>query len=249
MRVLFAGSELNPLSIAVFDALAQRDEFTLALLASQPHRRGFVQTLGRVWRENGPATVWRGGTRLVASRLRLGLRAAGVRIQGFASLSEAAVVRRCSVLPAGTINSPATLAHVRAFAPDVLLVAAFDQILKAPVLGLPRLGCVNVHPSLLPAHRGSNPFYWVARGGETETGVSFHLIDEGIDTGPLLAQEKLAVGAGDDERSLQRRSAQAAARMAPGVLIGLRDGTLSPWAQPEAGASYDPKPPRGGSRL
>ncbi len=249
MRVLFVGSELNPLSLAVFAALAEARKFELGLLASQPVRRGFWKTLQRTWRNDGPGTIWRGGWRLVRARTRTGLRAVGIPLQGAASLNEAAQTLGVRIVPGASINAPSTRKAIADFAPDVLLIAAFDQILKPAVLAIPRLACVNVHPSLLPARRGSNPYYWAVRHGDSRSGVTFHLIDEGIDTGDLLAQEGFDIAEGSDERTLLRQSAELAARMTPDVLSGLLDGTLTPWPQPAAGASYDPKPPRGGSRL
>ena len=248
-RVLFVGSELNPMSISVLEALALAPDLEVTVLASQPHRRGFVATFQRTWREYGPGTIVRGGLRLVQARGRSALRSLGLRLRGYGSLSELAQATGVRVLPADHINAKATVALVRESAPDLILVSAFDQILKPTILSVPRLGCVNVHPSLLPCHRGANPFYWVIQRGDARTGITIHLIDEGIDTGDVLAQEEIEIEPGETEGSLQRRSAELAARMAPTVARGLRDGTLTPRPQPKEGATYDPKPPRGASSL
>lgn len=248
-RVLFAGGELNPVSIAVLDALARATDLRVTVLASQPHRRGFADTFRRTYDQHGLGTIWRGGLRLVAAKLRLALRSFGVPLKGHGSLSEVAETHGLEVLPTTRINAKATVEALQARRPDLLLVAAFDQILKAPILAVPRQGCVNVHPSLLPARRGPNPFYWVIAEGDARTGVTFHRIDEGIDTGDLLLQEAFEVARGETEASLQRRSANVAARLAPDVVRALRDGTVQARPQPEEGASYDPQPPRGASKL
>lgn len=86
------------------------------------------------------------------------------------------------------------LAPLEALKPDLLIVGGFGIILKAPLLRLPRLGCVNTHSALLPRHRGPNPFTAVILANESETGVTFHVMDEGIDTGAILEQIHVPVG-------------------------------------------------------
>jgi methionyl-tRNA formyltransferase len=87
----------------------------------------------------------------------------------------------------------AELAPLRALAPDLLLTAGFALIFNDAMLGLPGLGCVNVHSSLLPKHRGASPFAHVVLAGETETGVTFHVMAREVDAGPILAQERIAL--------------------------------------------------------
>jgi folate-dependent phosphoribosylglycinamide formyltransferase PurN len=249
IRVLFVGSELNPMSIEVLGSLAHAEDLELSVLVSQPLRRGVAATLRRGFREEGLLPLLRGGLRLIRARSRMFARKLGIEPAGFASLSEVVEVRGLEEIAANGINAKATVERIRQYDPHLLLVSAFDQILKAPVLAIPKLGCVNVHPSLLPARRGSNPFYWVIRNGDAQSGVTFHMIDEGIDTGDLLAQTPIDIAPGETERTLQRRSAKLAGQMATDIVRGLRDATLAPKPQPEAGAGYDPKPPRGASSL
>jgi len=90
------------------------------------------------------------------------------------------------VLQPKSINAPAVLDQLRALDLDVLVVAAFGQFLRPPVLSLPRLGCVNLHASLLPRYRGAAPVAWALIHGERETGVTTFVLDEGMDTGPIL---------------------------------------------------------------
>lgn len=110
------------------------------------------------------------------------------------------------------INAPGNVARLRALAQDVILVAAFQQILKPAVLDMPRLGCINVHPSLLPRYRGPAPFYWMRRNGERVAGVTVHYMDEGIDTGDIIAQETFEMET-EDDRSLRTKSAAISARL------------------------------------
>lgn len=135
------------------------------------------------------------------------------------------------------------LAPLRAARPDLLLVGGFGIILKAPLLELPAVGCVNCHSSLLPRHRGPNPFAAVILDGDAENGVTFHVMDAGIDTGDILEQSAYAVTSEDTAFSVYRKAcAVAADRIAP-LLDHIEAHGLHGRPQDNALASYDPKPP------
>ncbi len=94
----------------------------------------------------------------------------------------------------GNINSPEALKAIRALKPDLLVSVAGNQLFRRPLLDLAPLGCLNVHTSLLPRYRGLMPTFWVLKNGEKETGVSVFLVDEGIDSGPIVVQRRVAIG-------------------------------------------------------
>ncbi|MEI8078851.1 MAG: methionyl-tRNA formyltransferase, partial [bacterium] len=87
-----------------------------------------------------------------------------------------------------TINAPDELERLAALRPDVIVVVSFGQLLREPVLTLPRSGCLNVHASLLPRYRGAAPIQAAILAGDTEAGVSFMRMDQGLDTGPVYEQ-------------------------------------------------------------
>src|SRR6478672_5027663 len=91
------------------------------------------------------------------------------------------------------MKDPAFLDALRAWQPDLIAVTAFGRILPQIILDLPPKGCVNVHGSLLPKYRGAAPIQWSIINGDTETGITTMLMDPGMDTGPMLMQEKLAI--------------------------------------------------------
>ncbi|MFC6669067.1 methionyl-tRNA formyltransferase [Marinobacterium aestuariivivens] len=93
------------------------------------------------------------------------------------------------VLDIADINNADGLAFVRALGPDVCLSAYFNQIVREPLLSLPRFGCINIHPSLLPRNRGVDPLFHARLRGESEGGVTLHRLDAELDTGPVLAQQ------------------------------------------------------------
>ncbi|GAB3947965.1 hypothetical protein GCM10028805_21200 [Spirosoma harenae] len=94
----------------------------------------------------------------------------------------------------GSINKAENLEKLRAYKPDLFVSIAGNQIFKQQLLDVATYGCINLHTALLPKYRGLMPSFWVLRHGETHTGVSVFFVDEGIDSGPILVQEKLAIG-------------------------------------------------------
>src|SRR5713226_7770003 len=92
--------------------------------------------------------------------------------------------------------------HVQLLGVDLIVVAGFARILKRALVDVPRLGCINVHPSLLPHYRGPEPFYWVLANLEKTTGVTIHHVDEGIDTGDIILQRELEIRPNETETML-----------------------------------------------
>jgi methionyl-tRNA formyltransferase len=97
------------------------------------------------------------------------------------------------VFTARDVNAPETLAFIESHKPDVVVSAYFHQIIRAPLLKIPRLGVLNIHPGWLPNYRGVMNYFWVIKNDEQYGGVSVHWIDEGIDTGPLLARARFLI--------------------------------------------------------
>ncbi len=132
------------------------------------------------------------------------------------------------------------LEQLKELAPDVLLVAAFGEILKEEVLALPRLGAVNLHGSLLPKYRGAAPIQRALLAGEEETGVTAQWMGTGLDTGDLITSGALAIGPEENFGSLHDRLALLAAQVAIDTLNLIRAGTAPRRPQVEAQASYAP---------
>ena len=124
------------------------------------------------------------------------------------------------------------------FHPDVIVVAAFGQILPQSVLDIPRYGCINIHPSLLPRYRGSSPVAAPILAGDEFTGASIMLMDRGLDTGPVLAQAQIPVSPQDTTGSLTDKLSQVAARLLQEVLVSWFRGEITPRPQNEAEATY-----------
>ena len=130
------------------------------------------------------------------------------------------------------------VAQLAGFRPDVIVVAAFGQILPQSVLDIPAYGCINMHPSLLPEFRGASPVASTILAGSEFTGVSLMLMDRGLDTGPVLARAQVPVSARDTTGSLTAKLALIAAQLLLDVLPRWLRGELTPQPQNEAEATY-----------
>ena len=139
--------------------------------------------------------------------------------------------------PAG-LKEPAVIDQIADLKPDFIVVAAYGQILPPAVLEIPRLGCINIHPSLLPRYRGASPVPAAILAGDDFTGVSIMLMDVGLDTGPLLAQAQLSLSPADTAGSLTEKLSRLAARLLPEILTRRARGEIIPRPQDDAKATF-----------
>ena len=137
-----------------------------------------------------------------------------------------------------TLRAPDALAALRDWSPDAIVVAAFGQILWKDVLDLPPFGCINVHASLLPRHRGAAPIPTAILAGDAETGVTIMKMDAGLDTGPILARRSEAIRPDDTTATLTARLARLGADLLVGTLPACLAGQIAPQPQDEARATY-----------
>ncbi len=147
---------------------------------------------------------------------------------------------RLPVLQVRRVREPETQELLRGLRPQLQVVVAFGQILPRSVIEIAPLGTLNVHASLLPRYRGAAPIQWAIACGETETGVTTMLIDEGLDTGPTLLARSLAIGAEETAAELEPRLARLGAELLLESLRGLAEGRLTPRPQDHARATLAP---------
>jgi methionyl-tRNA formyltransferase len=133
--------------------------------------------------------------------------------------------------------------HVRAWAPDLIVVAAYGQILRPSVLEIPRLGVLNVHASLLPRWRGAAPVQAALLAGDTVTGVTIMKLDEGMDTGPIVAKREVPILPGETGGELEVRLAEIGAQLLLEVLPDYIVGLVQPQPQPQEGVTLAPRIP------
>ncbi len=153
-------------------------------------------------------------------------------------------VKKVSLENALQIRQPASfkekeeICYLQNLKPDIIIVAAYGLILPKEVLNLPPFGCVNVHPSLLPEHRGPSPIPFTILAGGRESGVSIMLMDEGVDTGPVLKQQSLPIDAEDTAETLTRKLAEMGGSLLLRVLPDWFDGKIKPVPQNNSQATY-----------
>jgi len=149
-----------------------------------------------------------------------------------------ALEREIPVIQPETLKSSEVMKKLASFHPELIIVAAFGAILPPEVLSLPRFACLNIHPSLLPRHRGPSPVANTILCGDELTGVTIMLMDAGLDTGPILAHEKVGVSLTDTTGSLSSKLADVSARLLLETLPKWLRGELKPKAQEESQATY-----------
>lgn len=151
-----------------------------------------------------------------------------------------ALRRQIPILQPTKMKAPDFLSALQEWNADVIAVAAFGRILPPSILSLPRNGCVNVHGSLLPRYRGAAPIQWAIINGDSETGITTILMDEGMDTGAILLQERLTIEPEDTAGSLSVRMAALGGRVLVETLERLKAGTVTPKRQDDSQATLAP---------
>lgn len=163
-------------------------------------------------------------------------------------VKEQALKLGLEVLQPASVKDPALAAALAARAPDLLVVVAFS-ILPRLLLAIPRLGSINLHPSLLPAYRGAAPIIWAVANGEQETGITTFQLSPRMDAGHILLQRRFAIGWDETAGELEARLGVAGAQMVVETVDGLADGRLTGRPQSAEGVSYAPKLTKEDSRI
>ena len=158
----------------------------------------------------------------------------------FSPVKQLAQNHRLPILQPEKMKSPELLQALADWHPDMIAVTAFGRILPKSILGLPPRGCVNVHGSLLPQYRGAAPIQWSLINGDTETGITTMLMDEGMDTGPMLLQETVAIEPDDTATELGNRLAKVGGDLLVETLKRLENKTMVPREQEHDKATYAP---------
>ncbi|MCK4402429.1 MAG: methionyl-tRNA formyltransferase, partial [Dehalococcoidia bacterium] len=153
-------------------------------------------------------------------------------------VKELAREHKIPVIQPNTLKTAEVVEDLASLKPELIVVAAFGQILPQKVLSLPKFGCLNIHPSLLPQYRGPSPVATSLLCGDLLTGVTIILMDEGLDSGPILAQEKVDIAATGTTGSLTAKLAHVGAGLLMDTLPKWLKGELEPQPQGESQATY-----------
>jgi methionyl-tRNA formyltransferase len=156
----------------------------------------------------------------------------------FPPVKKLALERQIPVIQPETFKSSEVVEKLASFQPELIVVAAFGSILPQEVLSLPKFACLNVHPSLLPRHRGPSPVANTILCGDELTGVTIMVMDAGLDTGPILAQKKVGISFMDTSGSISSRLADVGAELLLETLLKWLGGEFKTHAQDESQATY-----------
>jgi len=156
-------------------------------------------------------------------------------------VKELATEEELTILQPERARDPAFISQIQGLRPDLVAVAAYGQILPKALLEIPRHGCLNVHTSLLPRYRGAAPIQWAILHGDAETGVTIMKMDEGMDTGDILTQEKTAIIPADNAQTLHDRLATMGADLLVRTIPAYVSGAITPQPQPSEGVVLAPK--------
>jgi len=164
-------------------------------------------------------------------------------------VKQLALAPHIAVLQPERARNELFISQLQALQPDLVVVAAFGQILPKSILDLPRFGCINVHTSLLPSYRGAAPIQWAILNDDRETGVTIMKMDVGLDTGDILTQEKTPVRPEDDAITLHDRLAEMGAALLLRTIPDYVAGNIRPRPQPSVGITFAPKIKKEDGRL
>lgn len=157
--------------------------------------------------------------------------------------------RGTPVLSPPDVNDPEMLQRLRVLAPDVMVVVAYGQILKAGLLAIPRLGCINVHGSLLPKYRGAAPIQWAVADGQAVTGVTTMFVNSRMDAGDVVLRREEPIGPEDTGGSMHDKLAKAGADLLGETMDLLRAGKAPREPQDESMATYARKLSKADARM
>src|SRR5882757_985074 len=236
LRVFFVTEE-DPLYVIrffdIFFAEYPREEIDISgITIDRPFHEPIVETMRRVHVLYG---FW--------GFFRQGLRFAGTRLRG-RSIESLAASAGVPIVTTRSVNQPEFIEQVRTIAPDVIVSVAAPEIFKAELLGLPRLGCINIHSGRLPTYRGMMPTFWQMLRGERAITMTVHHMAEKLDAGDVLATETFPVRTFDSLDRIIKGTKCEGARLVKRVLLDLRAGRTkpSPLAMMHAGYFSFPKP-------
>jgi methionyl-tRNA formyltransferase len=157
-------------------------------------------------------------------RKALGVASSRVPMPGYFSVAAVARQHQISEISTHNVNAPEYHEELRRLDVDLIISINASQVFKSKILELPRLGCINVHGALLPRYRGRLPSFWVLANGEKETGATVHFMNENLDDGPILLQERVEIRAEDTQDSLIRRTKALGARLVVEAIDRLEAG-------------------------
>jgi len=238
MKVLFLGNNHDSVSITTLEKVLADEKLKVLVGIHSQGQKGIYRTLAAGFQRYGPVIFLSKCRHVAASLIVDRFRRLGFPVTRSTSLQSLAETRKLEHFFVRDINSADSHTRIREFQPEVIVVATFSQILRPDIIAAPPLGCINIHPSLLPRYRGPTPEYWILKNKEKITGVTIHYIDKGIDTGDVILQREIAIEGGETEKSLVKKCTTLGASMLIEALQLVREGKVERRKQNEQDATY-----------
>ncbi len=185
----------------------------------------------------GPIPFLKQGLRY-ASRRVLGMLSERIPLPGYYSVAATATAHGLEQVPTKNVNATEYQDRLRAMNLDLIISINASQKFRSPLLALPRLGCINVHGALLPRYRGRLPSFWVLANGEAETGTTVHFMNEELDDGPILLQERVPIEPTDTQDTLIRKTKTLGARLLVEAIHRLEQGSIATLPNDRNEATY-----------
>ena len=208
---------------------------------------GTFKTLIKYIREFGIRPALQKVFRIFILKLRIIARTIGIPLSkgwlnGYQCVEEILVDKPLLLYTPNNVNERKFIKDIKDLKIDLIISCGFREILKKEILVIPRIGSINVHPSLLPKYRGPYPLFWALYNGEAHTGITIHEIAEKIDSGGIFAQSSVVIDASDDENTLRHKLGEVAAIELANLIKNDRIKNLKPIPQLEVMSSYQGKP-------
>lgn len=224
-RVLFFGMQ-GAFSLPPLKALLQKGIQVCAVILPSPEHNSDNQ---RAIRRKKPAYMGHAPLPVLHSSLHN-------------TIIQLAGAQHIPVWEVARLSDPATVDTLQHYAPDMFCVACFSLYIPRVILDIPRYGCLNLHPSRLPANRGPDPLFWTLREGKHQTGVTVHYMDEGMDTGAIVAQTLIDIPDGIRYEQLETQCAIQGGNILAQAVWDIYKGQATSFPQDEAKSEYHPLP-------
>lgn len=245
MRIIFLTNLFEPVGSNCLKLLLDNSKDMVGVFVYNYKAENPLKLIKDLAAKKGRGYIFRKTRELLFYKARITLRKMGFplrRVYCFPELLASYKIKNLHYI--NDVNALSFAEKLRELKPDLIVVSIFSQILKKDIINIPTMGCINIHPSLLPKYRGPNPYFWVLRNKEKETGVTIHYIDEGIDSGNIIASRAIPITTADTEYSLRSKTAKIAPDCLLEVIQMFEEGRVSSLPQDNSAATYFSEPPK-----
>lgn len=244
MKILFFTYPISVIGCVCLKKLLDEKKNVVGVVSPPelPAGLAYYRTLFNIFNKNGLKFFFRKTVEFFWGKLRVLWRPVmkflKIRSDKYLSVKELVKDYPIPVYQPKSVKDAAFFEELKSFNPDLIVVATFKHILPKAVIDFPKNKIINVHPSFLPKYRGADPIFWVLKNKEKTTGVTIHYIDEGIDTGDIILQEKVDISPQETEFSLTAKLAKTGANLLIESVNRIERGTVKSFVQNNKEATY-----------